>query len=330
MKKVSRLFGAVAATFGISVGGALAQDTTQPQPNPPVQDSVETTDETQDAAASGVIQPEGQADRQSQQEGRLHRVEDLIDAKIRNPQGEDLGEVEELVVDVNSGDIRYAVVSYGGFLGLGDKLFAVPLKAMTLKQDEDADAFFVVDINEERLENSEGFDDDNWPNFSDQSFTSSVDRTYGIESNRDAASTQKTSLYKLSTFEGVNVRGEGNVELGEVEWILIDAQQAKVSHLGLNLEDEIQSQANDDALVLVPMNQLRLTTQGDDTFLQASADVEKIRSAPAVSEEEFKNVKAHKELRQKLDSHFGSGSNDARNATDAPANNDVDVEVENE
>jgi len=323
MKRTSKLFTAAAATFGLSVTGAMAQDTTTPQPNPPVQEQP-TASENQNAE-EGVIKPQQQgeqADRQAKK-SQLRRVENVVGSKIRNPEGKDLGEVEVLVVDVNSGDIRYAVVSYGGFLDIGDKLFAVPMKAMSLNENEDGDAFFVVDINQEKLENSKGFDDDNWPNFADQEFTSGVDQTYGIETSQPQASAQKAALYKLSTFEGVNVRDKGNKELGEVEWILIDPQAAKVSHLGLDLEDDIETEANDDAYVLVPMNQFRLTTQGDDTFLQASADVEKIRSAPAVTEEELNKPEGQKELRQKVDSHFGA----AGLKSDAPVDQtEADVE----
>lgn len=327
MRKSKNLFTVAAATFGLSVTGAMAQDTSTLQPNPPVQEQPSAGDNQ--SADQGVLKPQQQgeqADRQAMK-NQLRRVEDVVGSKIRNAEGKDLGEVEELVVDVNSGDIRYAVVSYGGFLDIGDKLFAVPMKAMSLNQNEDGDAFFVVDMNQEKLENSEGFDDDNWPNFADQKFTSTVDQTYGIESNQQQASAQKAALYKLSTFEGVNVRDKANKELGEVEWILIDPQAAKVSHLGLDLEDELQNNENDDAYVLVPMNQLRLTTQGDATFLQANADLEKIRTAPAVTEEQLNQTESQRELRQKVDSHFGSGA--ANNNTPAtPTEDDVDSDVD--
>src|SRR5690606_23453651 len=105
----------------------------------------------------------------------------------------------------------------------------------------------------------------------DASFTSSVDRTYGIEPSQQSSARQG-ALYKLSTFEGVNVRDQGNAEIGEVEAILVDAKDAKVALLALSLEDEAQAEnQDDDALVLVPMKQFSLKTQDDDTFLQVQA-----------------------------------------------------------
>jgi hypothetical protein len=56
---------------------------------------------------------------------------------VRNLSGDDLGKVQEIMLDVYDGSIAYAVLSFGGFLGMGDKLFAVPWKALTLVQDEE-------------------------------------------------------------------------------------------------------------------------------------------------------------------------------------------------
>lgn len=84
----------------------------------------------------------------------------MIGDDVTNPAGEDLGNVEEIMLDVNGGRIAYAVLSFGGFLGLGDKLFAVPWDALTVDTEEHA---FILDVDKETLENAPGFDKDNWP-----------------------------------------------------------------------------------------------------------------------------------------------------------------------
>jgi sporulation protein YlmC with PRC-barrel domain len=83
-----------------------------------------------------------------------------IGDKIKNAAGEDLGELKELMIDVNSGQIAYAVLSFGGFLGLGEKLFAIPWQALTLDAKHHA---FILNVDKEKLENAPGFDNDNWP-----------------------------------------------------------------------------------------------------------------------------------------------------------------------
>jgi sporulation protein YlmC with PRC-barrel domain len=79
---------------------------------------------------------------------------------VVNAVGEDLGSIEEIMLDVSSGRVAYAVLSFGGFLGLGDKLFAVPWDAMTVDTDEER---FILDVSKERLEDAPGFDQDDWP-----------------------------------------------------------------------------------------------------------------------------------------------------------------------
>jgi sporulation protein YlmC with PRC-barrel domain len=80
--------------------------------------------------------------------------------KVRNPAGEDLGKIEELMIDVMSARIAYAVLSYGGIFGIGDKFFAVPWEALTMRPDDEV---FIIDVPKERLENAPGFNKDEWP-----------------------------------------------------------------------------------------------------------------------------------------------------------------------
>ena len=98
--------------------------------------------------------------------------------EVYNPQGEHLGDIKELMIDLNSGQIAYAVLSFGGFLGMGDKLFALPWEALTLNSEH---KYFVVDIDKETLDNAPGFDKDNWPSTADRSFIDSVYSHYGYE-----------------------------------------------------------------------------------------------------------------------------------------------------
>ena len=80
--------------------------------------------------------------------------------KVINAAGEDIGKIEELMIDLRDGRIAFAVLSFGGFLGMGNKLFAIPLQALRLKLHDHA---FVLDVPKETLEKAEGFDKDNWP-----------------------------------------------------------------------------------------------------------------------------------------------------------------------
>jgi sporulation protein YlmC with PRC-barrel domain len=94
---------------------------------------------------------------------------------VRNAAGEDLGEIKDLMIDTTSGTIQYAVLSFGGWLGMGDKLFAVPWNAMRL---DTANHCLVLDVPKERLKDAPGFDKDNWPDFADTTFTNRISNYY--------------------------------------------------------------------------------------------------------------------------------------------------------
>ncbi|MEO8543208.1 MAG: PRC-barrel domain-containing protein [Burkholderiaceae bacterium] len=94
---------------------------------------------------------------------------------VKSPRGESLGNIKELMIDLSSGRVAYAVVEFGGLLGIGGKLFAVPLLAM--KQDA-ANKCFVLDTNKKALENASGFDKDHWPDFADRKWQTSVHDHY--------------------------------------------------------------------------------------------------------------------------------------------------------
>jgi sporulation protein YlmC with PRC-barrel domain len=95
---------------------------------------------------------------------------------VRNSAGEDLGKIEEIMLDIPSGRIAYAVLSFGGFLGIGDKLFAVPWSSLRIDETEHQ---FILNVDRKTLENAPGFDKDNWPDMGDPAFESSVYGHFG-------------------------------------------------------------------------------------------------------------------------------------------------------
>jgi sporulation protein YlmC with PRC-barrel domain len=95
---------------------------------------------------------------------------------VYNPNGDKLGSIKEIMLDIESGKVCYAVLSFGGFLSLGEKLFAVPWGALTVDTENKR---FVMDTDEERLKNAPGFDTDNWPNMADPAWEKSVHAYYG-------------------------------------------------------------------------------------------------------------------------------------------------------
>jgi sporulation protein YlmC with PRC-barrel domain len=98
--------------------------------------------------------------------------------KVVNRQGEDLGKIEELMVDLDRGRIAYAVLSFGGFLGMGDKLFAIPWQAFSV---DTAQKRLILNAKKELLEKATGFDKSNWPNMADPAWGSTLYKYYGYK-----------------------------------------------------------------------------------------------------------------------------------------------------
>jgi sporulation protein YlmC with PRC-barrel domain len=107
------------------------------------------------------------------------RAHSIAGMTVKNPSGQDLGKVEDIVVDMGTGKVRYAAVSFGGFLGVGDKLFAVPFHALKVKHDTgDKTTHFVLNVDKATLEKAPGFDSKHWPDFGDPRYSNDNDKFY--------------------------------------------------------------------------------------------------------------------------------------------------------
>jgi sporulation protein YlmC with PRC-barrel domain len=100
----------------------------------------------------------------------------LVGDDVCNPHGEDVGEIKEIMLDMRSGEVAYAVLSFGGFLGMGEKLFAVPWRALQLDTENKR---FVLNVDQDRLKNAPGFHKSNWPDMADQSWAREIHAYYG-------------------------------------------------------------------------------------------------------------------------------------------------------
>lgn len=107
---------------------------------------------------------------------RVLSASSLASDDVYNPKGEKLGSIKELMMDIDSGKVCYAVLSFGGFLSVGEKLFAVPWSALTVDTQNKR---LVMDTDEDRLKNAPGFDTNNWPNMADATWEKSVHTYYG-------------------------------------------------------------------------------------------------------------------------------------------------------
>ena len=106
----------------------------------------------------------------------LMGADTLIGDSVVNGNEENLGDIKEIMLDIGTGSVAYAVLSFGGFLGMADKLFAVPWSALIL---DTRNKRFLLNVEKERLRDAPGFDKDDWPNMKDEVWASKVRSYYG-------------------------------------------------------------------------------------------------------------------------------------------------------
>jgi sporulation protein YlmC with PRC-barrel domain len=109
---------------------------------------------------------------------RLMGADTLLGNDVYNSKDEDLGDIKEIMLDMTSGRVAYAVLSFGGILTLGEKLFAVPWNALKL---DTKNKRFTLDIDKQRLESAPGFDPDRWPDMADETWSNEVHSFYGTK-----------------------------------------------------------------------------------------------------------------------------------------------------
>lgn len=101
----------------------------------------------------------------------------LTGDQVVDSEGDKLGTLKDIMVDLTEGKVAYAVLARGGFGGMGEKLFAVPWRMLEVDGDNRR---LMLDVDPAVLEDSPGFDPDNWPSFTDEAWQADVDRHFGL------------------------------------------------------------------------------------------------------------------------------------------------------
>jgi hypothetical protein len=147
------------------------------------------------------------------------RASEVIGMNVRDAVGKDAGKIEDLLLDTR-GEIAYAVVSFGGLFGIGDKLFAVPWDSLMMDREHKA---VLLAVNKETLERAPSFTKDTWPETYDQTWNDNVRKTWG-DASITAAVKSKLVADKASSLVKVNVEtSQGVVELSGT----VDSERTK-------------------------------------------------------------------------------------------------------
>ena len=252
---------------------------------------------------------------------RWQKADDLIGKKVVSATNEDLGKLEDIVVDANSGRVLYGVLSYGGFLGMGDKLFAIPWQSLTLADDAKA---LTLNVEKESLKSATGFDKKQWPNFADEKWATTTHEYYKqtpywrsdakVETDMSRVSYrerwyQRPIVWqKASALTGKDIHNTKDEDLGRISDLVIDPDHGRVMYGVL---------AHSGKLFAIPWNALSLSSDAKKFVL--NIDKQQLTDAISFTKDSWPNF---------ADSGWGIATHRTYSAqpywTDAPA---VRVEV---
>jgi sporulation protein YlmC with PRC-barrel domain len=127
------------------------------------------------------------------------RVDKIVGSKVINLEGQSIGTINDLVIDIDTGTIGYAVLDFGGFMGFGDKLFAVPWQSLT---SVPAEGIFIIDQSKAKLAKAPGFDKNDWPDVGDRSWGAGIYEFYHHQLSRPRISSPVTPPQKPEGYHG--------------------------------------------------------------------------------------------------------------------------------
>lgn len=229
--------------------------------------------------------------------------------KLINPDGEDLGKIEDFIVDTRTGQVIYAILSFGGILGIGNKLFAVPWNAMDLNTDKHA---FVLNVDKDKLKNAPGFEKESWPDMTRRDWGESVHKFYGQqpywakegavieqpgETRRQPEAASKVrpitstsavenqGLIKASALKGEKVRNRAGEDLGKIEEIMIALDTGKIGYMVLSFGGAL---GIGNKLFAVPWDAMTLDLDKREYILDIPK--EKLKQAPGFDKDNWPDM----------------------------------------
>lgn len=180
----------------------------------------------------------------------MYKASKLIGKNVKDSNGKSIGEIKDLALQPDQGNVGYAVLSFGGMMGIGDKLFAIQPNAFQESRGSDD---VVLNISESSLKQMQGFDNDNWP-------TSNSVNTQ----NMSVGPIVKASEYL--EYEVKNFKGE---DLGEIEDLAIDLKNGKINYAVIEHGGVL---GIGEKLVAVPTASLTPGTENDEVILGATEE----------------------------------------------------------
>jgi sporulation protein YlmC with PRC-barrel domain len=225
------------------------------------------------------------------------RASKLIGADLKSSQNETIGEIHDLIVDTDTGNIKHVVVSAGGVLGIGDKLVLVPASQFRSATEG---THLTLQMDKERLKRSPEFKADQYMTFMESQESESrttltptgretSERAYS-ENRKETVQTGKKSEswnkhgVRASKLIGMDLYNQQNEDFAEVNDLIVDLQAGKMKYAIIAVGGVM---GVGDRLVALPAAQFKTSYRDDKLFLNAERD--RLSNAPEFKESDFTN-----------------------------------------
>ncbi|MBC7945639.1 MAG: PRC-barrel domain-containing protein [Burkholderiales bacterium] len=212
------------------------------------------------------------------------RATHLIDKEVTNQQGEELGEIEELIIDMNNARVHYAVLSYGGVAGIGDKLFAYPVSAFKFGPNEK----LILNVAKAQLKKNPGFKSNSWPNWDDANTRAQIDRDSAMPAKETVKLKQPENqrLVRATQLLDKDVNNAQGQEIGELEDLVVNLKNGRIHYAVMEFDNSWN--LGDNKLFAIPVTAFKPTQGGEELVL--NLDKSQIDAKRGFDEKQWPNI----------------------------------------
>jgi sporulation protein YlmC with PRC-barrel domain len=210
--------------------------------------------------------------------GKIEPAKKLIGREVQTTQGQKVGEIKDMIVDLESGRVLYTIVSAGGFLGIGDELTAVSPGAFS----SSGEAKVTVNADKEKLTAAPRFTKDHEAKLGDAGFAKQVYQHFGQTLDFEGSF---HNVHKASELIGMNVKNSSDQSIGEVSDLGIDLPAGRVTFVILGAGGVLG--AGEKHYVMPPN---AFTLASDNKSLVSGIDKEKLTNAPQLQANNWRQL----------------------------------------
>lgn len=238
-------------------------------------------------ASSNENAQKSSSQKSGQTSFRILKASDFMGMPVVNQSGETLGEIQDLAIDTDQERVAYAVLSFGGFMGMGDKWFAIPATALTLPADHKN---FVLAMDKDRLQNAPGFAKDRWPQMGDSTWESGIHKFYDqqpywMNAGEGSTPTNINRIQKASDIVGRSVQNNQGEKLGSIKDLVIDPDQFRIAYTVLSFGGFM---GMGDKLFAMPASVLQVPS--NEKFAVLTVDKNRLKEATGFDKNQWPNL----------------------------------------